>query len=327
MVDIAEALVRIGLIVAAVLPFGCAAGPPCTPVGGELPEPELQVRFQSGFDGSVEVTDRTSKDASIIGSETGTEHSNWDSDLDGGTPFGSAKIFFEDGDSSQRDARMVEDPEDSANRVMEFWIGEPHVPNLPQPKARIQLGLRDNESLHVFRYSVRVRLAEGFSALESWDKGIHWLTLAEFWNNAPGESHTFRVTLNLNKELDGPLQWNSHAQTQATDGGSWTDVWESRNSMAPVPLDRWFSLEVELREGCAEDGLYRVDLVEDDGTRHEVMSIRGATHHPNDNNPDGFRNINPLKLYTSGELVNFVQSEGHSLRVLWDDFVIETDSE
>tara|TARA_Y100001968_G_scaffold333390_2_gene395964 strand:+ start:773 stop:1726 length:954 start_codon:yes stop_codon:yes gene_type:complete len=308
----------------AVLP-GCSEGPLCLPSGASL-EPDYEVRFQSGFGGSVEVIERESRDADIVGNEEGLYLSDWQADLEGGPTFGDGKLFFEAGNRGQRDVNMVDDPADASNRVMQFWIGEPHVPQAPQDKARIQLGIRNNEALRTFRYSVKVRLAEGFSVLEEWGKAIHWLTLAEFWNNAPAEEHTFRVTLNLNKEQDGPLLWNSHAQTQALDGGPWTDVWESRNGTAPVPLDEWFTIEVELREGCAEDGLYRVDLVELDGTRHELMAVRGSTHHPRDPAPDGFRSINPLKLYTSGELVNYVKGEGEALRVLWDDLSIATGS-
>ena len=169
-----------------------------------------------------------------------------------------------------------------------------------------------------------MRLEEGFAELEDWDEKIHWLTLAEFWNNTVADSFTFRVTLNLNKEGDGPLLWNSHAQTQAIDGGTWTDVWTARNEDAPVPLGEWFTLEIVLREGCEEDGLYRVDLELEDGSRFSVMSVQGSTHHPNDPNPDGMSNINPLKLYTSGDLVNFVRGENRALRILWDDFRFET---
>ena len=67
-------------------------------------------------------------------------------------------------------------------------------------------------------------------------------------------SFPFRITLNLNKEGYGPLLWNRHAPTQAIDGATWTDVWTARSEDAPVPLGEWFTLEVELREGCEEEG-------------------------------------------------------------------------
>lgn len=318
---------RIAFLFMGILPllggWGCTPGVPCEP-GGDVEEPEWALSFQSGFGGTVQVTDREDRRADIVGREPALDRSDWEADLERGSPFGVAQIFFEDGATSQRDVELITDPNDSENSVMEYRISEPHIPGASQPKARIQLGLNNNEQLFSVRYSVRVRLLEGFEALEAWEREIHWLTLAEFWNNLPGEDHTFRVTLNLNKEENGPLVWNSHAQTQGRDGGPWTDVWEERNEDAPVPIDEWFTLDVLLVEGCEQDGRYEVSITLADGTRHEVMQVRGTTHHPTDPAPDGFGNINPLKLYTSGELVDFVRGEGAALRVLWDDFVLES---
>lgn len=40
--------------------------------------------------------------------------------------------------------------------------------------------------------------------------------------------------------------------------------------------------------------------------------------------PNGFTGYNPMKLYTSKELVSYVKSQGKTLQIYWDDFKLWT---
>ncbi len=51
-----------------------------------------------------------------------------------------------------------------------------------------------------------------------------------------------------------------------------------------------------------------------------VFDVHKVTHNSQDKNPDGVTDFNPLKLYTSKELIDFMRNEGKTLQVYWDDF-------
>jgi len=51
-----------------------------------------------------------------------------------------------------------------------------------------------------------------------------------------------------------------------------------------------------------------------------VFDIHNFTHNTTDPSPNGVTGFNPMKLYTSKELVAHVKSKGKTLQVYWDDF-------
>ena len=62
------------------------------------------------------------------------------------------------------------------------------------------------------------------------------------------------------------------------------------------------------------------DRATQEGPGMVVFDITNFTHHPNDPNPDGLSHFNPMKLYTSKGLIDYVRDNGKSLQVYWDDF-------
>jgi adenine C2-methylase RlmN of 23S rRNA A2503 and tRNA A37 len=47
-----------------------------------------------------------------------------------------------------------------------------------------------------------------------------------------------------------------------------------------------------------------------------VRTLRNIT----DSNPDGVTQFNPMKMYTSKELIDYMKAQGKPLQILWDDF-------
>ena len=45
-------------------------------------------------------------------------------------------------------------------------------------------------------------------------------------------------------------------------------------------------------------------------------------HHPENPTPTGVKQFSPLKLYTSGELVDFCKAHGRAVEIDWDDLKI-----
>ena len=292
--------------------------------------------FQSGFEPGTEVLDLSPDIGDIVGEDLGVaELGDWQGDLEGGR-FGEFRLYFEGGTQAEREVAIGVDPDDPDNAVLEYWLRSPNVlieddddtpcngfgAGTEDRKARIQAVLRNNEGLRRIEYRVRARLDDGFGLLSGADQPITWLTLAEFWNNLPGEDYSFRVTLNVSKFDAAPntaLTWGLHGQTN--DGQGWDDVWTHEAEGVPVPIGEWFALHVTLLEGDSSSGYVGIEL-DYGGETHTIIDRSVETHHPSDPAPDGFRDINPLKLYTSGPLVCGVAAQGSALVVRWDDFVI-----
>jgi hypothetical protein len=51
-----------------------------------------------------------------------------------------------------------------------------------------------------------------------------------------------------------------------------------------------------------------------------VFDLTRVTHNSSDPAPDGVTEFNPLKLYTSKQLIDYMRSEGKTLQIYWDDF-------
>ena len=53
--------------------------------------------------------------------------------------------------------------------------------------------------------------------------------------------------------------------------------------------------------------------------------LQGITHNTEDPAPDGIGHFNPIKLYTSKELINYMGSQNKTMEIYWDDLKIWKD--
>ena len=285
---------------------------------------------------------------------------NWDAGLETGAPVGELRFYFEGGSEAQRSVRLVDDPEEPTNTVLYTRIDRPNVetgqPCDTEPmsspcaaaedtKARIQMVLRDNTELRHFNYQVRLRLGPGFGALKDAAMGTgvltdsplvpaeglsyHWLTIGEFWNNLANEDYPFRITLGALPKAGEGLRLTLKADKRVTnpDGSySWEHLWEEPEPSADfdLPIERWFTLHLRIVEGDETTGKTVLSRVTPDGNLEPLIDVTGVTQHPDEPEEarDGFKDINPIKIYTSGQLLCGLHAAGLPLDIWWDDFAI-----
>jgi hypothetical protein len=261
---------------------------------------------------------------------------DWENDLEGG-PFGQFHFCFGGGNRDQRSINIVPDPDDPTNLVLYGKIVEPNEIVLDDDfacnndaqgarKGRIQAVLQDNPNLTRVDYRLRMRLgADAFNGMVAQDQLIDWMTVAEFWNNQPAENDTFRITLNLIKEAvaGAPLYFGLKSDKQDNGSKTWIDVWPGGwdASDVEVPIGEWFTLEMTVIEGNASTGRVIARMTDAAGQIHTIGDVTNWTYSP-DGTPDGFKDLNPLKLYTSGALVCELKQAGVPLEIWWDDFAI-----
>ena len=224
-------------------------------------------------------------------------------------------------------------------------------------KARIQLVFRENVNLKHFEYQVKMKLSEGFATLDQVGRtghpdilngqktNVHWMTVGEFWNNLANEPNPFRITLGIHTHKNIGLQFVLKGDKRMPDPDDpseniWVSVWDHDTppnvgdwsdilhheavSTVQVPVDEWFTIHVAVTEGDAQTGRTVLSLVDATGALTPIIDVTGATVHPDVDvsSSDGFKDINPIKIYLSGSTLCNIRNVDEGLEILWDDFAI-----
>lgn len=283
--------------------------------------------FQSGFEPSSEVIARGS-DADIVGKDNSFSAQNdWVANLDNHPEIGNFNLQYQGGDELMRWAKIVPDPVDPRNHVLQFWLDKPNVGG---SKGRIQANLYGGSGWKEFYQSVRMYLPEDFRTVRTFPEKINWLTIAEFWNNVTWSQtvpYGFRITLGIGKEVatEGDLHFILDAQDCelfADDRQKYTTLWSEVNTNISVPIGEWFTMEYYYKEGNNETGRFYMTIETEKGKKQVVFDHKGFTHNSGDPNPNGVSDFNPLKLYTSKKLIDYMSSQGKTLQIYWDDFYL-----
>jgi len=288
-----------------------------TPQQGEL-------IFQSGFENDTVIP--RSGDADIVGADKKLpDHNDWVKDLDNHPNIGNFNLQYQGGDSSMRFAKIIPEPGRPNNHVLQFWLKEPNVGG---SKGRIQGNLYGNNGLKEFYQSVRIYLHDDFNTVRSFPKTLHWLTIAEFWNNITWSQtvpYRFRITLGIGKPVatTSDLYFILDAEDCELfpdDSQKYSTVWAETNKNVKVPIGKWFTMEYYYKEGDHQNGRFYMAITPENEERKIIFDVRKITHNTQDPNPDGVSDFNPLKLYTSKELIGHMKSHGKTLQMYWDDF-------
>lgn len=281
--------------------------------------------FQSGFEDSVTIVPAGQYNHRIVGKENALIRSDWGGDIE--SIMNRVSVTYTKGDSTQRLASIVSDPVIPNNRVLQFLIKEPWMTDTTE-KARIQCDFYGiKKGLREFTQSVRVYLPEDMRELCNYPDVINWFTIVELWNNVAWRTtvpYGGRVTLGITKPVVGKGELYFKVDAQDIDRRLPADrrfktLWLEKNTEVKVPIGEWFTLEYYCKEGDRENGRFYMAIETERGNKQTVFDVKNYTHNSLDPLPDGFTDFNPLKLYTSKEVANYMKSKNKSLQILWDD--------
>ena len=250
-----------------------------------------------------------------------SDKSDWVTDLEENPNGGNFMIEYTGGDSTKRWAKIIPEPGNPNNRVLAFKINDSWEASEHQIKGRVQADLYHiKKGYKEFFQRERVFIPEDMNLLRKFPDKITWLTISEFWNNewwVAGEKHGFRISLGIGKPAkeESDLYFTLSAEDQGQ-----ISVWKAPQSNVKVPIGRWFTMEYYFKEGDTNTGRFYMAITPEGGTRQVVYDIHGYTHNSTDPNPDGLTGYNPMKLYTSKEVISYMKAQGKSLEIYWDDF-------
>lgn len=288
-------------------------------------KPELL--FQSGFEGETKVLPHTNGNHQLIGGDKKLKYSDWSNDVEKRARAKNVNINYTGGDSTKRFVKIIPEPGNPKNKVFQFWLNESYLASENQEKARVQVDFYGIEGGYKeFYQSVRVFLTEDFEVLKNYPRSIGWLTISEFWNNewwVKGEPYGFRITLGIGKESAESKEL--HFILEAENPGQ-KRVWEAdrKASKVEVPIGKWFTMDYYFKEGNQETGRFYLAITPDGGKKQVVYDVTNFTHMTKDPAPNGLTGYNPMKLYTSKEIISYVKSQGKTLQIYWDDFKLWT---
>lgn len=291
-----------------------------TPINGDL-------IFHSGFEGTTSLYSFTAQTTKITGiDQQVTAPNNWVTDF---APWvGRFDFSFEGGDTTMRKVSIVPDPTNSSNKVLEYWLADANALNFT--KGRIQANAADGNGMKEVYQKVRMYLSTDFNTIKTWDQESDWLTIFEFWNNKTWDNapDPFRVKVTIAKPSASPntsLNFRVTAQTYNPTNDAFSTKWTSTNTSYQVPIAQWVTMEYYFKEGNTLTGRFYLAITPDGGSKQVLFDINNCTHDPTINNPDGLTDFNPMKIYTSKELMDYMKSQGKILRIYWDDFELWRD--
>lgn len=291
---------------------------------------EGELIFQSGFEGDSRVISRNG-DSDVVGVDQSVSMRNdWVNDFDNHPAIGNFNIQYQGGDSSMRYVRIIEDPGNSENHVLHFWLDQPNVGN---SKGRIQGNIYGNDGIKAIYQSVRVFLHDDFNTVRTYPDEIHWLTIAEFWNNITWSQevpYRFRITLGIGKPTanESDLYFILDAQDcELFEDGKqkYTTVWSEINSDVEVPIGKWFTMDYYYKEGNSQSGRFYLSITPEGEQKQVIFDVTKVTHNTEDPSPDGIGHFNPIKLYTSKGLIEHMKSNDKTLQIYWDDLKLWKD--
>lgn len=292
----------------------------------------MELLLNSGFEDSVRVNVRFKGDEKISGIDYSMPSPN-DWSFKDGTRIKRIDIQYEGGDTTMRYARIVPDPTNPANKVMEFRIYEPNVgPDRGvKNKSRIQTTVVSTD-LHELHQSVRVYLHPNMAELKNFSGVFSWLTLMEWWNNIGWNDteYPFRISFGIGKPSDGQGELYFHVDSEnleysalaANQRVNFIRKWEEMNTDIEVPFGKWFTLEYYIKEGGPFGGRFYMTYKPDGGEEVVLFDIHGDTHGEGNPEPKGFRTWHPIKLYTDTKTVNHLRRYKKFMSVYWDDLKI-----
>ncbi|MBP2830831.1 discoidin domain-containing protein [Aquimarina sp. U1-2] len=259
---------------------------------------------------------------------------DWEKDLENHPNIGAFNIQYQDKDANQKNKRgavIVKDPTNkNKGMVLKYWLtGD----NVSYDRGRVQANCYFSEKgIKEFYQSVKLYLpSASFRPLQQHPEGFDFLTIFEIWNDVDWmnvgkpDILPYRMKVNIvkangrNKKLF--LRSTGEIKSRPCCWGEGNDkIWETTSTF-PLPLDTWFTLELYIKEGNNSSGRFLLVLTTENNEKVTMANISNWTHHPDDKNPDGITEFNPLKMYTKDfYTIDKVTAAGDSLKFYWDDF-------
>ena len=238
-------------------------------------------------------------------------------------------IQYEGGVLADRYARIISDPTNEGNKILHYWLKNARIPGAREGyyKGRVQLQLSDIEYSSIFA-TYRMYLHPDLNLYRSFPKENKWFVVSEFFSGSLDPPYRFLIGLDIVKEKGSgkPLYFLVSGDKKiggAPRNEKWESVWGDVNTNFEVPVGEWIDMKIGYKEGSNSSGrFYLAAKRVSDATFTTIFDIHNWTYHPSAPSPIPLAQWQPLKLYTSGEIIDYIRENGGVAQMYWDDLKI-----
>ena len=240
-------------------------------------------------------------------------------------------IMYEGGTENDRRARIIADPTHKGNYVFSMWLKNARVPGQSKgaQKGRIQMNLSGFNRTAVFqRY--RMYLPADMDYYRQFPQKNTWFTINDLWMGDRWKKHPYpyRLSLKIGKPegVGKPLYFVLVASM--ADGGSskdikWQQTWAEVAPNYEIPVGEWIDIEIGYKAGDNRTGRFYMGVKrENEANYTTVFDLTNWTYNPNSPEPVPMTSWQPLKVYTSSAIIDFIRSKGGVAQVFYDDLEI-----
>ena len=240
-------------------------------------------------------------------------------------------IQYEGGGVADRFAKLIPDPTQADNHVLQFWLKNAEIPGYRKgsKKGRVQMSFgKLDEKAMITRY--RIYLHPDLKHYRTYPKKNSWFVISSLWmgeNWTDEHRYPFKISLGIGKDsgVNKPLGFWVSATTDLSPGRSekWEKSWGEANREFEVPVGEWMDVELGYRQGDAKSGRFYLTVKrEKDTEATTIFDITNWTYSPYAKAPIPLTTYQPLKIYTSEAIINHIRGKGGVAQVYFDDFKV-----
>jgi hypothetical protein len=236
-------------------------------------------------------------------------------------------FVYEGGTALDRYGRIIEDPTQSLNHVLHYWLKNATIPAYEShTKGRIQqnfsMGDHPEGDYIVELYAKQnIYLHPDFSLITDYDLQDNWWLepmIHELWME--NEDYLSRISVYLAEGDPDEINIYTSFSYKLNGDDSWEHYWEEPGDIA-IPVGEWFTMEIGWKMGDADNGRFILTIQRDgDANPVTVIDVTNWTYNPDSPLPIPLSNWNPQKLYGSDNIIHFVRDNGGILQMYFDDF-------
>lgn len=215
---------------------------------------------------------------------------------------------------------------DNGRQALYFRVNDKDPSDSWTTRTQMSLTFKDLD-LGVYHTSHRMYLSPDLQFLTNFSGTLNWVDIFEVWNkrnpNWDGDqAGSSRISMYINKEagVGQPLYWQLSSQYAQPQNILWNAIWPTKtNKTVPVPIGKWFTLDVYLKRGEGANGHFKVILTPDNGQPEVLFDVRDHTVYPG--HPElTLKTWQPLKFYFSDSLLDWLRANNKVAYAYYNDF-------
>lgn len=190
-------------------------------------------------------------------------------------------------------------------------------------RAQMSIGFTDGVNLPVYHTSHSMYLHPDIAYLTNYSSAITWFTLYEIWNKRndawsgdPAGSARWNLALYKASGAGQPLYWMVEAELMQPSTQNW--MWKSANKTVPVPIGKWFTLDVYMKRGEGTNGRFTIKITVD-GVTSTICDVANTTIYPG--HPEiQLSALQPFKMYTNDAILDWMRANNKKFAANYNNF-------